>query len=453
MANLNAGGETGSQLDDTSQGGHIAAGAEFTGAFAETDRLPASEGGDRRRVMFVDDEENILAGLRRMLLPAKDSWEMVFVSSGAEALEILEHYRVDAIVADMRMPGMNGADFLARVQDLYPSTARLVLSGESDPDTVLDVVRSAQQFLAKPCDAQTLTTAVTRALSVQESLTDPVLRDLIGGVTALPTLPAVYDQLVQASSSEHANLSDIAAIVASDIATSAELLKLVNSAFFGLPNDVYSVEEAVRLLGLDILQALVLTSSLFRVNQGLSWILDVEELRTQSLRRAAIARAVARLEKLTARARDTAALSCMLRDVGALVLTEGRPDAAAWLNAAIKAETEPPSWGRLAELEVSAYGCSVPQVSAYLLGLWGFAPAIVHTIAAQPLTDEHRGVTKFEWLLSFAQIRAAKPTEHVDSFLSDYMTSERALAWNLAADDVISKEFDHLGHPGQMATS
>jgi HD-like signal output (HDOD) protein len=271
-------------------------------------------------------------------------------------------------------------------------------------------------------------------------LTDPVLRDLIGGVTALPTLPAVYHQLVEAVSSENVELSDIATIVASDIATSAELLKLVNSAFFGLPRDVYSVEEAVRLLGLDNVQALVLTSSLFRVNQGLSWILDVEELRVQSLRRAAIARAVARVEKMAARAASTAALSCMLRDVGALVLSEGRPEAAALLHAAVEAEAEPPSPPRLNELEIDAYGCSVPQVSAYLLGLWGFSPAIVHTIAAQPISETHLGVTKFEWLLSFAQLRAANPQEHVASILNDYMTEERALAWNLAADDVITKE-------------
>lgn len=407
----------------------------------------------RYRVMFVDDEENVLAGLRRMLHPTRDSWELVFVTSGSAALEILAHSPVDAIVSDMQMPAMNGAEFLARVQDLYPSTARLVLSGQSDPDTVLDVVRSAQQFLAKPCDMQTLTSAISRALSVQESLTDPVLRDLIGGVTALPTLPAVYDQLVEAVSSENVELSDVAAIVASDIATSAELLKLVNSAFFGLPREVYSVEDAVRLLGLDNVQALVLTSSLFRVNQGLAWILDVEELRAQSLRRAAIARAITRLERMTARARDTAVLSCMLRDVGTLVLTEGRPDAAAELHAAVEAEPEPPSPPRLNELQLSAYGCSVPQVSAYLLGLWGFAPAIVHTIAAQPLTETHRGVTKYEWLLSFAHLRAINPTEHAASFLNDYMTSERVLAWNLAADDVINQEMERSGLPGPSLVS
>src|SRR6185436_4135218 len=98
--------------------------------------------------------------------------------------------------------------------------------------------------------------------------------DLIGGVTALPMLPAIYDQLVAAVGSENVELSEIAAIVAGDVATSVELLKLVNSAFFGLPREVYSVADAVRLLGLDNVQALVLASSLFRVNEALAWLLD-----------------------------------------------------------------------------------------------------------------------------------------------------------------------------------
>ncbi|HST82153.1 MAG TPA: HDOD domain-containing protein [Kineosporiaceae bacterium] len=388
----------------------------------------------------MDDEVNVLSGLSRMLRWIRDSWEMTFVSSGAEALEVLERCPVDAIVSDMKMPLMNGAELLAQVQARYPSTARLVLSGEADPDTVLDVVRSAQQFLAKPCDAETLTSAVNRALSVQRSLSDPALRALIGGVSALPTLPAVYDQLVAAVSSPDVDMAEVSAIVSSDVATSAELLKLVNSAFFGPPRQVYSVNDAVRLLGLDNVQALVLASSLFHVNEALTWILNVEELRVQSLRRAAIAREIARLEKWTTRAKDIAVLSCMLRDVGLLVLTEGRPEATVQLLAAIDAEPEPPSAERLHELEISAYGCSVPQASAYLLGLWGFTPAIVHTIAVQPLAEGRPGVTKFERVLSFTTGRAGGSLEHIVPLADDYMTVERALAWNLAADEAIARE-------------
>jgi HD-like signal output (HDOD) protein/CheY-like chemotaxis protein len=449
MSDANLGIESGSQVPNPRHDG-TADSSEDLGQTSfldvDLDTPPGSApNGDRYRVMFVDDEAYALAGLRRMLHAMKDSWEMLFVSSGAEALELLSHERVDAIVSDMRMPAMNGAELLARVQDLYPSTARLVLSGQVDPDTVLELVRSAQQFLAKPSDARTLTSAVSRALSVQRSLNHPDLRDLIGGVTALPMLPAIYDELVTAVSSENVELSEIAAIVARDVATSVELLKLVNSAFFGLPREVYSVADAVRLLGLDNVQALVLASSLFRVNEALAWLLDIEELRSQSLRRAAIARAISRREGWTGRVQEVAVLSCMLRDVGRLVLTEGRPDAAARLHRVLEGEPEVPSPARLVELEIDAYGCSVPQASAYLLGLWGFAPAIVHTIASQPPTDAQVAMTKFEWVVAFATIRAADPGEHVALPVTAFMTSHRLQDWNEVADAVMHREHENVG--------
>jgi HD-like signal output (HDOD) protein/CheY-like chemotaxis protein len=392
---------------------------------------------DRWHVLFVDDEPHVLHGLRRMLRSVSDSWRLSFASSAAEALRVMQADRVDAIVSDMAMPDMNGAQLLSRVQASSPSTARIILSGQTDPDTVLDVVRSAQQFLAKPCDSLELTTAVSRALAVQSFLNDPSLRDLIGGVNALPTLPAVYDQLVTAVGRQDVRMSDVARIISSDVATSTEMLKLVNSAFFGLPRQIYSIEAAVRMLGLDNIQALVLTSSLFHVNDALAWVLDVEDLRTQSMSRAGIARSIANLEGWAGPERDIAVLSCMLRDVGRLVLAEGRPDVAQQLQLNIDHDPCPVSPVRLAELESSAFGCTSAQASAYLLGLWGFSSAVVRTVAVFPLTTMDRSATRFDRVLDFASARSGRTHEQYAVQMDGYMTQERARAWNLAADHVL----------------
>ena len=61
-----------------------------------------------KRILFVDDETNILDGLRRMLRPLRQEWEMRFASSGEEALRLLEQEPCDVLVTDMRMPGMSG---------------------------------------------------------------------------------------------------------------------------------------------------------------------------------------------------------------------------------------------------------------------------------------------------------------------------------------------------------
>jgi len=268
------------------------------------------------------------------------------------------------------------------------------------------------------------------------ALNDPSLRDLIGGVNALPTLPVVYDQIVAAVARENVRLSDIADIISSDIGTSAEILKLVNSAFFGLPREVYSVEAAVGLLGLDNIQALVLTSSLFHVNDALAWVLDVEDLGKQSLLRAGVARAIAQLEGWAGPERDIAVLSCMLRDVGRLVLAEGRPEATQHLQSCIDSEPTPPSATRLGELETEAYGCTVAQASAYLLGLWRFTSAVVRTVAVFPLPTMD-AATKFDRVLDFASARTRNPNDPYTPPLDEYLTEERVRAWNLAADHVL----------------
>ena len=407
--------------------------ADLTGG--QTDVAPPV----REQVVFVDDEPHLLAGLRRMLHTERKNWDMTFVSSAAEALELFERQPVDAIVSDMRMPGMDGAQLLAHVQRNFPSTARIILSGQADRTSVIVAIRSAQQFLAKPCDAATLTGAITRALDVRRMLADPALRELIGGVISLPSLPTVYHDLVEAMDSPEIDLSAVARILSSDVATSAEVLKLVNSAFFGLPREISTVEAAVSLLGLDNIQALVLTGSVFRMDDALARIVNVEELRDVALRRAAIGRAIAMREGWPQHERNLAVLACMLRDVGALVLAEGMPAAAADLAQAIAAEesTDPITRARL---EALSYGCTIPQASAHLLGLWGFAAAMVHAVATQPLTDAWPGSSRTEYVVNFAHLRACDPLEQVTTAeVDDYFDTARMLAWNGIADEVLAE--------------
>jgi HD-like signal output (HDOD) protein len=393
----------------------------------------------REQVIFVDDEPHLLAGLRRMLHAEREHWDMTFVSSGAEALELFDRQPVDAIVSDMRMPGMDGAQLLAHVQRNFPSTARIILSGQADRTSVIVAIRSAQQFLAKPCDAPTLTGAVTRALEVRRMLANPALRELIGGVISLPTLPTVYHELVTAMDSPEIDLSAVARILSSDVATSAEVLKLVNSAFFGLPREISTVESAVSLLGLDNIQALVLTGSVFRMDDALARIVNVEELRDMALRRAAIGRAIAMREGWPQHERNLAVLACMLRDVGALVLAEGMPSAAASLAKATDAE-ESSSPAILAGLEAEAYGCTVPQASAYLLGLWGFAAAMVHAVATQPLADAWPGTSRTEYVVNFAHLRASDPLQQVTTAeVDEYLDAARMSAWNAVSDEVLAE--------------
>ncbi len=116
------------------------------------------------RILFVDDEPNVLRGLRRMLRNMRTESYMDYVEGGQEALELMEGHEYDVIVSDMRMPGINGVDLLRKVMESHPEMVRLILSGQSDERLIRETVGVAHQFLSKPCSPDVLRSAVREAV-------------------------------------------------------------------------------------------------------------------------------------------------------------------------------------------------------------------------------------------------------------------------------------------------
>ena len=123
-----------------------------------------------KRILFVDDESMVLSGLQRSLRLMRSEWEMVFAPGGNEALAAMDLQPFDIIVTDMRMPGMDGAQLLEEVQRRSPQTLRMVLSGQSDRETILRSVNPAHQFISKPCEGEELKSQVDPCLCPQGSL-------------------------------------------------------------------------------------------------------------------------------------------------------------------------------------------------------------------------------------------------------------------------------------------
>ena len=113
------------------------------------------------RVLFVDDEPNVLDSIRRQL---RKSVDIHTAASGDEALRLLQELGpVALVVSDMRMPMMDGAALLAEVRERYPATARIILSGHAEREAVVRSLPVAHQFLSKPCNAEQLRSVIERA--------------------------------------------------------------------------------------------------------------------------------------------------------------------------------------------------------------------------------------------------------------------------------------------------
>ena len=217
----------------------------------------------KKRILFVDDEEMILEVLRRMLRPLTNEWELSFAADGDKALALMEQAPFDVVVSDMRMPGLNGAELLSEVMKRYPRTQRLIHSGYADRELILQCVGSTHQYLAKPCTVETLRGVLRRAAALDDSLGSETLKQLLGRLDRLPSIPALYVELVQKLQNPEVDLDDVAAVISKDMAMTAKMLKLVNSAFFGLQCEVNTPAEAASYLGLDTIKSLVLSIQVF----------------------------------------------------------------------------------------------------------------------------------------------------------------------------------------------
>jgi len=329
------------------------------------------------RILFVDDEPKVLDGLRRMLRSFRREWTMGFSEGSEQALAAMAAAPYDVIVTDMRMPGMDGAELLTRVRDLYPDTVRIVLSGQSEQERILRAVGPAHQYLSKPCDPESLRRTISRACLLGKRMNNLQLKALVAQMDSLPSLPDIYFQLVEELRDEEASVDRVGALISSDIGMTAKVLQLVNSSFFGLPVHVNDAKHAAALLGLNTLKPLVLTASIFRqleetrVSQAF-----LEKVLSHSMLVAGIGKQLSTTEGLDRDTIDNTFIAGALHDVGKIVLADNFGRDYTVLCHKANAQQKP-----MVELEIEEFGASHADVGGFLLGLWGLPQEIIEAVA------------------------------------------------------------------------
>ncbi len=327
-------------------------------------------------VLFVDDEPKVLRGLRRKLDILVDDWTVSFAESGADALSILRQRTVDVVVADMRMPGMDGIALLAKIADQFPHTIRFILSGYASASDALRAANFAHQFLAKPMEVEQVVNAIRQAIILRNRLNSFQLRQLVSQIRTLPSVPPLYTQLMNLLQSPRVKPNDVGEIVAQDLGMTTKILQLVNSAYFGLPNHVSNPTQAVILLGLNIIKTLALTLHVFAqmpkvTIEGFS----PQILQRHSLMTASLAKKIARGLMLNDYLVDCAFTAGMLHALGRLMLATNMPARYQRVLSQANSMNLP-----LEDVEKNILGVSHADVSAYLLELWGLPLPVVEAV-------------------------------------------------------------------------
>jgi HD-like signal output (HDOD) protein len=393
----------------------------------------------RQRILFVDDDANILEGLRNFLRKDRLRWDMVFAASGASALAECASGAFDVIVCDMRMPVMDGATLLQQVKRDYPETTRIVLSGQAEHEGTLRALAIAHQFLSKPCDGDVLRGVIERTCALRALLVNDTVKQIIGRVHRLPSEPGIYWELMKAASRPNVSTKEVAAIVEREPAMTAKVLQLVNSAYFGLARRVTSIQDAITYLGLDLVKALTLTAQVFKSPDGAAIRgLSLTALQKHSLLTARLAGAFASSPKQ----REEAFTAAMVHEIGQVVLALGFPDRFPEV-AQTRRDPQPPQY--LIEREL--FEVTHAEVGAYLLGSWGLPFTIVEAVAFHH--EPGLASTGDSELLTVVHVAAALAHRHakdpVDAqpdmaFLESVGLAARLPEWEAIA----RKQFDAL---------
>ena len=332
----------------------------------------------KRRILFVDDEQNILEGLRRMLRSMRHELDMSFVDSGAAALELMDTQSFDVIVSDMRMPSMDGAQLLTEVKERAPHTIRIILTGQADEDSILRTVGVTHQFLAKPCKPDRLKEVIKRSCSLHDLLNNGDLKNVISGIGQLPSLPDLYNKLQAALSEPDVTTEEVGAIIEQDMAMSAKILQLVNSSFFGLLQRVETPSRAVKLLGLDTIKVLALGLEIFSEMKAERGIVTAGKLWTHSVAVANCARLVATEAGADHETVVNSFIAGLLHDIGQLIMiSEMGEEYDKVLDLVSGGEV------LLSEAEKQVFKATHCDIGAYLMGLWGFNGSVVEAIGFQ----------------------------------------------------------------------
>ncbi len=331
-------------------------------------------------IYFVDDEPDILAGLRQTLRKERKRWDMHFLVGAEAGLAAMRVAPPDVVISDMRMPRMDGATLLEQVKAQYPESLRFVLSGEASESLSLRAVPLAHQWMSKPCSRGTLVASIERALKVMRHLRSPSLRAWVAANEGLPSAPHAFHGVQKALQDREADMGTVARWIEQDPGLAARVLQITNSSFFGPRQTIVRVRDAVTMIGLRLLGQIVLAAEIVQVFGKASK--EVTRILRHAQQVAGLAQSMAVELEMDPNHALTAGL---LHDVGAMLMAQ-HPEASTAKSISIEDQAAVggallQSWGLPLEIVATAsffhQPSALPSEGVSVVGIVHIADAIV----------------------------------------------------------------------------
>lgn len=312
-------------------------------------------------IVLAHHSDKELEVVRARLLEFRPQWLIHCMTEGEQVMQFARNNRVDCVISEIKLQDMSGFDLLCRLQTLYPDIVRITLSADLKHEVVLENARANHRFINRAIADEELISAIECSLRLSRMLSEEKLVERIGDIHTLPALPEIYQQMVAELTSTHSSLVNVARIIESDTGLTATVLKIVNSAFYGLNQRVESVSQGVALLGVHLIKNITLTAKVFAQFEASEMDLaKLRKLNDAANKTGALCNQFARLARVPRTVVDHVQIAGMLSIVGQLIA----------LNRRI---TECPDQETVA-----------PEViGAYLLRLWLLPDPVLEAVAWQ----------------------------------------------------------------------
>jgi putative nucleotidyltransferase with HDIG domain len=325
--------------------------------------------------MFVGEDSELWPELLRC--STRENWRMTFAHAAEEAMAALDEQDFDAVVCNLTLPKQTGTDFLHELRERKPQVWRFLRAKPGASHDVKGWAGAADQLLEIPLGADAIQTRLEQAFNKGFWRPTAIAQSLLAGCPILPTPPKLYHRMLEMIASPNISLEKIGGVIEEDPAMAAKILRLVNSAAFGLQINVTRASDAVMYLGLETTKAMILiahTMSSFNAVERVKF--PMEKLIKHSFTTARYARWIARVECPRGQTPDQAFTAGLLHDIGKLLLAANQGEAYARTIEYARKETF-----TLRQAERDFFGANHAELGGALLSAWGLPQPIVEAVA------------------------------------------------------------------------
>ena len=351
-------------------------------------------------ILFVEEEKAGLSCRAGDVEARKPAFEVFSCANPETALDLLQQGMFQCVVVNFNDDAEKCADFLREARDLAPEVLRFALLAPHKAEALAPPeIEEAHQTFSHEIPTAELVSALDAALeTAARNIQVPGLNRLLSSFNKLPSAPTLYFDLKTLLDDPDSDNRQVAKLVATDPVASARILKLANSAFYGLPRTVTEIDEAVMYLGTGMVSALVLTIHIY--NQLPIPGFNIEALLKHGMAISALARQTARQIGCDGQEIGAASTAGLLHDMGQLVFLSNLPER--YFPLFRRAGDDE---NLLVELERDSFGVDHAELCAHLLSLWGLPENVVTAVAGhhQPLDTNTGAVASAPQALRIAE--------------------------------------------------